>query len=152
VIEKSNRSYKSRTEIKKSFIPWEYKSTTISFDKKTGKLTMTEQNLTRSWWSGKLKPDGQAKVVSIDVSKIKSEIRDKAVIKAIEKAEKTLKARDFEKALKTIEEYQKYQAMQAVLTATLTGGSVEIRHGQGHDKTEEQGQGKSASFGAGRGR
>jgi conjugative relaxase-like TrwC/TraI family protein len=148
VIEKSNRSYKSRTEIKKSFIPWEYKSTTISFDKKTGKLTMTKQDLTRSWFSGKLKANGPSQVTQIDTRKIKSEIRDKTILRAIERAEKTLKAKDFEKVIKAIEEYQKYQTRQAVLVAALTQGSVEIRYGQGHDKTEEQGQGKEAVLGS----
>jgi len=145
VIEKSNRNYKSRTEIKKSFMPWSYKSTTVSYDKRTGKLTMTEQNLTQSWWTGKLKTDGQAKVTQIDTRKLKNEIRDKTVIKAIEKAEKTLKADDFEKALKAIEEYQKYQTRQAALA------SVEIRYEKGYDKTE-RGQDKEAFLGSGRNR
>jgi ATP-dependent exoDNAse (exonuclease V) alpha subunit len=152
VIEKSNRSYKSRTEIKKSFMPWSHTSTTISYDKRTGKLTMTEQRLTQSWWTGKLKPDNQAKVIQINTSKLKNEIRDKTVLRAIERAEKTLKAKDFEKAARTIEEYQKYQARQAVLVAALTQGSVEVRYGQGHDKTEERGQEKEAFFGSGRNR
>jgi len=151
VIEKNSRSHKSRTEIKKSFMPWSYKSTTISSDKKTGKLTMAKQDLTRSWVSGKLKATGPSQVIQIDTRKIKSEIRDKSIIKAIEKAEKSLKAKDFERAVEKIQEYQKYQARQAVLAAALSGGLSEIKH----EKAEEQGQGKQgeeAFWGAGRGR